>query len=137
MDSIKNKTNAISNFSDSNSFNDLFGVNADRPYRINMQYDSEAGLLLFQSGSSSWKLLNYLTNNTDGDFIVDFLSVKKFSIPGKTSRIIPSDSSGNPKITFTLNIKNGYLAYNTFFTQNKTLVDYGSLLTTYQRTNVI
>lgn len=136
-DWLLQQTDIVFNNLESGSFTDLFGIGTDRQYHINIQYDSEAGLLLFQSGNTSWKLLNYLTNNTDGDFVVDYLSIKKFSIPGKVSRIIPLDESNNPSIQFVLNIKHGYLAYNTIMKKEQLVYNYGTSITSYQRTNVI
>lgn len=54
--------------------------------RLTLRYDSESGLLYVQEGANTtWHLLNYQTDNNNGDYILKSSVVKKWRLPGKFS----------------------------------------------------
>ena len=55
------------------------------PYhQLNIKYDSETGLVYVQEGSNTtWHLLNYQTDNFDGDLILKSSTINKFKVVGK------------------------------------------------------
>lgn len=69
---------------DSLSFSDVWS-NIDTPlYQLYFRYDSETGLIYIQNGSqTSWYLLNYQTDNTNGQSLLKSSQVFKYKIPGK------------------------------------------------------
>ena len=65
------------------SFNQAWAA-SDPLYQLYLRYDSETGLIYIQNGSqTSWRLLNYQTDNTNGQPLLSSLQSFKYKIPGK------------------------------------------------------
>lgn len=56
-------------------------------YQLYLRYDSETGLIYIQKGSlTSWELLNYQTDNSEGAPLLKSAEVFKYKLPGKFAR---------------------------------------------------
>lgn len=76
--SVTDTTDSSGVSTDNTSYNPIM--------RLTLRYDSESGLLYVQEGANTtWHLLNYQTDNNNGDYILKSSVVKKWRIPGKFS----------------------------------------------------
>ena len=67
-------------------------------YILNIMYDSETGLMYVQEGSNTtWHLLNYQTDNFNGDLILESSTINKFKVVGKLKQ--PETNTLNWKFT--------------------------------------
>ena len=63
--------------------NDSEVANLGEPMKLNIRYDSEAGLAYLQYGDSTFKLLSLTTTAEEGQRIVNRFTVNKFKILGR------------------------------------------------------
>lgn len=71
-------------------------------YQMLLRYDSETGLLYIQEGvNDTWHLLNYQTNNSNGDYILQSAVVNKWKIPGSFSAPFQKTTDWQFKLTTT------------------------------------
>lgn len=109
--------------------------------RLNLKYDSEAGLMFVQFGNGTYKLLTLQTTAGAGDRMVHSLDVNKFKIPGLFStsgfnlsnfyvelRILLKDNNGT-----VIALDNGQ---NTTASGHITLITDDIDLIAYARTNI-
>jgi hypothetical protein len=96
-------------------------------YQMFLRYDSETGLIYVQEGSNdTWRLLNFQTDNADGDYLLANGAINKFKIPGKFSQ--PQLESTQWKFILTtqgVNLSTGPIAA------------YETALTVYARKNIV
>lgn len=56
-------------------------------YQMLLRYDSETGLIYIQEGDNdTWHLLNFQTDNNNGEYILESASITKWKIPGTLSQ---------------------------------------------------
>lgn len=71
-------------------------------YQMLLRYDSETGLLYIQEGDNdTWHLLNYQTNNNNGDYILQSAVVNKWKMPGSFSVPFQRTTDWQFKLTTT------------------------------------
>lgn len=71
-------------------------------YQLYLRYDSETGLVYIQSGSqTSWYLLNYQTDNTNGELLLKSFNILKWKAPGKFTLKDRSTTEWNFKLSYT------------------------------------
>lgn len=71
-------------------------------YQMLLRYDSETGLLYIQEGDNdTWHLLNYQTNNSNGDYILQSAVVNKWKMPGSFSVPFQKTTDWQFKLTTT------------------------------------
>ena len=71
-------------------------------YQMLLRYDSETGLLYIQEGDNdTWHLLNYQTNNNNGDYILQSAVVHKWKMPGSFSVPFQKTTDWQFKLTTT------------------------------------
>ena len=96
-------------------------------YTMFLKYDSETGLIYIQEGSrDSWHLLNFQTDNMQGNYLLKSGNINKFKLPGKFSQ--PNLNTTEWK--FILTVQNVDLNMG----PNET---YDTALTIYSRKNIV
>lgn len=96
-------------------------------YQMFLRYDSETGLIFLQLGSDdSWRLLNYQTDNYQGDYLLESASIQKWKIPGVFSA--PNLDSTQWKFQLVVNSANLF-SIPVFVLENG--------LTVYSRKNIV
>ena len=96
-------------------------------YTMFLKYDSETGLIYIQEGSrDSWHLLNFQTDNMQGNYLLKSGNVSKFKLPGKFSQ--PNLNTTEWK--FILTVQNIDLNMGPDET-------YDTALTIYSRKNIV
>ena len=96
-------------------------------YTMFLRYDSETGLIYIQEGSrDSWHLLNFQTDNMQGNYLLKSGNINKFKLPGKFSQ--PNLNTTEWK--FILTVQNVDLSMGPDET-------YNTALTIYSRKNIV
>jgi hypothetical protein len=92
-----------------------------------LRYDSETGLIFLQIGSDdTWRLLNYQTDNYQGDYLLESASIQKWKVPGVFNA--PNLDSTQWKFQLVVNSAN-LLSIPVFVLENG--------LTVYSRKNIV
>lgn len=96
-------------------------------YQLYLRYDSETGLIYIQNGSqNSWHLLNYQTDNAEGNSLLKSAQIYKYKLPGKFS----TTKYLNTDFVFTLTYSGIDLSSVNFQQLNQAI-------TIYSRKNII
>lgn len=62
---------------------DIYNTSQTQDLRMTIRYDSESGLMYVQEGDNTiWHLLNFQTDNANGDYILKSGDIQKWKIPG-------------------------------------------------------
>jgi hypothetical protein len=110
--------------------------------RLNLKYDSEAGLMFIQFGDGTYKLLSLQSTAGSGERLLSSLDIKKFKIPGLFST--PGFNLNNFYINLSVKLKDNNGAIITVDNTDHTTIAAGAItlipddleLIAYARTNI-